>query len=137
MKVEKIGKEEEGRMVAILSASKFISDTTLLRRQTVELVFAYRQGLRVPTQAIRVETETQTDPETGKETQVQVACVYVQVGLTTEHKPITVLAQGEDYTLVRALVSDDSSERQQRKALRAGDAVIIARGEIWDGMVLE
>ena len=124
-------------MVAILSASKFISDTTLLRRQTVELVFAYRQGLRVPTQAIRVETQPGIDPETGEETQVQVACVYVQVGITAERKPITVLAQGEDYTLVQPLVSDDATQRQQRKALRAGDAVIIARGEIWDGMVLE
>ena len=137
MKVEKLGKAEDGRVTAIFSANSFLSNTTLLRRQTVELVFEYRTGLRVPTQAIRVETETQIDPATGQETQVQVACVYVQVGITTERKPITVLAQGEDYTLVKALVSDDANERQQRKALRAGDLVIIARGEIWDGMVLE
>lgn len=137
MKVVKLSKAEDGRVAAIFSSNSFLSSTTLLRRQTVELVFERRAGLRVPTEAIRVETEARTDPENGQEIQVQVACVYVQVGITTERKPITVLAQGEDYTLVRPLVSGDASQRQQRKALRAGDLVIIARGEIWDGMVLE
>lgn len=137
MKVEKIGRPEEGRVTVVLSTNRFLSDTTLLRRQTVELVFNRQTGIRVPTQAIRVENETVTDKETGAEKEVSVTCVYVQVGVQAERKPVMVLAQGEDYTLVKADIGPDATEQQARKALRAGDQIIIASGEIWDGKVLE
>lgn len=137
MLVTQMGRPQEGRVAVVLSSNRFLSDTTLLRRQTVELVFDRQTGIRVPTQAIRVENETVTDKETGEEKEVSVTCVYVRVGVQAERKPVVVLAQGEDYTLVRADVPSDASERQARKALRAGDQVIIASGEIWDGKVLE
>lgn len=66
-----------------------------------------------------------------------MACVYVQVGVQAERKPVTVLAQGEDYTLVQAYVPEGATVTQAKKALRPGDNVIIASGEIWDGKVLE
>ena len=48
-----------------------------------------------------------------------------------------MLAQGEDYTLVRPYIPEGATTTQEKKALRAGDQVIIAAGEIWDGKVLE
>lgn len=137
MTVERIGTPENGRVAVLLSSHRFLSDTTLLRRQTVELVFHSKKGLRVPTQAVRVETELQTDPETGEEKTVDVTCVYVQVGITAERKPVTVLAQGEDYYMVEPLRLPDDGEKEAKKALRAGDQVIIAGEKIWDGMILE
>ena len=137
MLVTQMGRPQEGKVAVVLSSNRFLSDTTLLRRQTVELVFDRQTGIRVPTHALRVETETVTDKDTGETREVSVTCVYVQVGVQAERKPVVVLAQGEDYTLVRADVASDASERQARKALRAGDQVIIASGEIWDGKVLE
>lgn len=137
MKVEKIGADQQGRVAVVLSSNKFLSDTTLLRRQTVELVFARRTGIRVPTGALRVETVEQTDKETGEVRQVNMACVYVKVGVTAERKPVSILAQGEDFYLVEPLLGEDATENQQRKVLRAGDEVILARGEIWDGKVLD
>ena len=137
MTVERIGTPENGRVAVILSSHRFLSDTTLLRRQTVELVFSQRTGIRVPTEAIRVETVTETDPDTKEEREVSVSCVYVQVGIIAERKPITVLAQGEDYSIVEPLTPEDASDRQKKKSLRPGDQVILAAREIWDGMILE
>lgn len=123
MTVERIGAEENGQVPVILSSNRCLSETTLLRRQTVELIFAQRPGLRVPTAAVRME-----DGE---------SVVYVRVGMTAEKKPVTILAQGDDYTLVEPVIPSDASETQKKKALRSGDAVIVAGEEIWDGMVLE
>lgn len=137
MTVEQIGKAEDGRMAVVFSSNRYISDITLLRRQTVELVFDRQSGIRVPTEAVRVEKETKTDKTTGEEIEVQVNCVYVLVGVQAERKEVTVLAQGDDYTLVEAKTAADATVSQQRKALRVGDEVIIAAEEIWDGKVIE
>lgn len=123
MTVERIGAEENGQVPVILSSNRNLSETTLLRRQTVELIFDQRPGLRVPTAAVRIED--------GQ------SVVYVQVGVTAEKKPVNILAQGKDYTLVEPAVPPDATEKQEKKALRAGDLVIIAGEKIWDGMVLE
>lgn len=137
MTVERIGSPEQGRVAVLLSSHRFLSDITLLRRQTVEMVFSQRTAIRVPAKAIRVETVTQTDPKTGKETEASVTCVYVQVGVKAERKPVNVLGQGEDYYMVEPYLPEDAPENQAKKALRPGDLVIIASREIWDGMVLE
>ena len=52
-------------------------------------------------------------------------------------RPVTVLAQGEDYYMVRPLLPENADTVQQKLALRAGDSVIIASEEIWDGKVIE
>ncbi len=123
MNVESIGKLQDGRAVVVLSSDRYLSSTTLLRRQTVELVFATRNGIRVPTAALRMEE--------GQ------AVVYVKVGVFAEKKAVTVLAQGEDYYLVTPLLPENATDTQRKKALRAGDAVIITAEEIWDKKVLE
>ncbi|MDD5937414.1 MAG: HlyD family efflux transporter periplasmic adaptor subunit [Clostridiales bacterium] len=123
MTVERIGAPEEGRVAVILSSTRFLSQVTLLRRQTVELVFSQRAGIRVPAQAVRME-----DGVTG---------VYVRVGAKAEFKPVSVLAQGEDYYLVEPVLPESATDTQEKKALRAGDPVIIASQEIWDGKVVD
>jgi len=123
MTVERIGAPEGGRVAVILSSTRGLSQVTLLRRQTVDLVFSTQPGLRGPTEAVRMED--------GQ------SVVYVQVGVTAERKPVTILAQGEDYYLVEPVVAEDAAEKQERLALRAGDAVIIASQEIWDGKIID
>ena len=137
MKVTSISQSQEGRVAVVLSSNRYLSQITLLRRQTVELVFSSQPGIRVPTAAIRLENVAVPDPETKEEKEIKMACVYVQVGVQAERKPVTVLAQGEDYTLVQAYVPEGATATQAKKALRPGDNVIIASGEIWDGKVLE
>lgn len=123
MMVERISAPENGRIAVILSSHRFLSDVTLLRRQTVELVFEKREGLRVPTAAVRME-EGQS-------------VVYVQVGVKAERKNVNVLAQGEDFYLVEPVLNQDTAAKEEKLALRAGDLVIIASEEIWDGKIVQ
>ena len=128
---------ENGRVAVVFSSNRYLSDTTLLRRQTVDLVFSQQTGIRVPKESVRVEEVQETDEDTGEERTAQVTCVYVEVGITAERKQVTVLAQGEDYYIVNPVLSQDAGASQEKKVLRPGDQVIIASGEIWDGKVLE
>lgn len=130
MTVERIGDVENGRSAVVFSADKFLSDTTLLRRQTVELVFDSTTGIRVPKQALRVDQQTVTDEETGEESQASVPGVYTLVGEQAEFKPVTVLYEGDSFVLVEPAQSN-------RKSLRAGDVVIVASDQLYDGMVIQ
>ena len=80
---------------------------------------------------MRVVEQTSTDPETGEEIARLVTGVYVLVGQQAEFKPVTVLAQLEDFALVEA--ADGVSARQ---ALRAGDEVILSSVELSNGNVI-
>lgn len=123
MKVESIGPLQGGVAAVVLSSDRYLSNITLLRRQTVELIFSTQTGIRVPTGAIRIE---------GEDT-----VVYVKVGAFAEKKTVSVLARGDDYYLVTPLLPKDATDAQRKKSLRAGDAVIITGEAIWDGKVLE
>ena len=132
MKVERVGETpENGRVTVVLSSDRYLSETTLLRKRTVELVFDSQTGIRVPTQAVRVEERTVTDPETEEEKQELVTGVYVLVGQQAEFKPVTILAQLEDFALVKSADGSDG-----KKALRAGDEVILSSVELFDGKVI-
>lgn len=134
MEVERMSDPEDGKVVVVLSADKFLSDTTLLRRQTVELVFDTVSGIRLPKEALRVEQQTTTDPDTEEEKQVSVTGVYALVGQRAEFKEVTVLAEEDDYILVKAASTETPT--QEKKALRAGDKIIISSGELYDGKVI-
>ncbi len=134
MEVERMSDPENGKVVVVLSADKFLSDTTLLRRQTVELVFDTVSGIRLPKEALRVEQQTTTDPDTEEEKQVSVTGVYALVGQRAEFKEVTVLAEEDDYILVKAASTETPT--QEKKALRAGDKIIISSGELYDGKVI-
>ena len=124
MEVERISAPENGQVTLVLSTNRFLSDTTLLRRQTVELVFSSAQGIRVPMEALRMD-------DSG------VSGVYVRVGQLAEFKPVDILLQGQDYYLVKPRVPEEADQKEKRKIFRAGDAVIVAREEIWNGKVVE
>ena len=130
MTIERVGDPENGQCAVVLSSDKYLADTTLLRRQTVELVFDSITGVRVPKEAIRVEQRTVTDEETGEESQASVTGVYTLVGEQAEFKPVNILKQGDTFTLVEAA---DSS----KKALRPGDIVIVAAEDLYDGKVIQ
>ena len=134
MTVERIGDEENGQCLTVLSTDRYLSDTTLLREQTVELVFDTIGGIRVPKAAIRVGVQTQTDPDSGEKTQKNVTCVYTLVGSQAELKPVEVLVQRDDYCLVEGILSESANEA--RKILRAGDEIIVAAEDLFDGKVV-
>lgn len=132
MTVESMGEPENGRVPVVFSTNRFLSDTTLLRRQTVELIFDTVEGIRIPKRAVRVEPRTEIDPETEAAITRQVTGVYAVVGAQAEFKPVTVLLEEEDYCLVRAEPPADA----ERKILRAGDEIIISARDLFDGKVV-
>lgn len=134
MLVERIGDPENGQVLVVCSTDRYLFETTLLRRQAVELVFGTQTGIRVPKSAIRVVARTRTDPESGQTVEENVTGVYALVGKQAEFKPVQVLVQQDDYCLVEGIPPERSSEG--RKILRAGDEIIVAAVDLFDGKVV-
>ncbi len=116
MKVDRIGTAEDGQAVLVLSCDRGLSDTTLLRKQTVELILNRDAGIRVPKAALRVSSDGS-------------AGVYVLTGAQAEYKAVTVLADGSDFYVVRSVATD-------KTALRDGDAIITTADGLYDGKVV-
>ena len=130
MQVERISDPEEGSALVVLSSTRYLSETTLLRKQSADLIYQDTTGLRVPQRALRIRSETQKDEQTGQETQVQVTGVYAVTGSQLEWRPVTVLAEGDGFYLV-APANPDSS-----RALRSGDEIVVRGEDIYDGKVI-
>ena len=123
--VERIGREENGRVIVVLRGGSHLAYVTLLRTQNVELILARYEGLRIPKNALRVDA----DGSSG---------VYCLVGLRAYRKPVEVLWQGEDYCLVRPVGIETTSESlRQLYTLRAGDEAIVSANDLYDGKVVE
>ena len=130
MRVERMGQEEAEGCVLILSSTRHLKDVTLLRTQTVDLIFEQYTGIRVPKQALRMESKTQTDPDTGEETKVQVIGVYTVVGAQAEFKPVEIVREGSDYYLVKP------TQDAGRRILRTGDEIIVRAPDLYEGKVV-
>ena len=130
MRVDQIGEAEGDKSVVVFSTDRYLSQTTLLRQQTAELIFNSWSGLRIPKQALRMEKSTYTDKETGQEVQNNRLGVYALLGGRAEFKTVEVVTEGDDYSVVRS-TTDESD------ALRAGDEVIVRATELYDGQLLE
>lgn len=118
MTVESVSREENGEAVAVLSSTRYLAQTTLLRHQAADAVLHTYQGLRVPANALRVSE----DGTTG---------VYCVDGENASFRPVTLVYQGAGYALVSP--ADGVSDT---RTLRAGDQVIATSGELHDGKVI-
>lgn len=119
MKVVQVGQaQSDGRAAVVFSTDRDLKETILLRSQTVDLIFGSKQGVRVPKKAVRMNN----DGVTG---------VYALVGMQAEWKPLTILADDGDYYLAAPADPDD------RRALRAGDRIILSSKDLYDGKVME
>ena len=118
MRVESVSAEENGQAAVVLSCRKYLAQTTLLRHQAADAVLHTYEGLRIPSNALRVNEEGVTG-------------VYCVDGENASFRPVELLYQGENYALVKpaAGVSDT-------RALRTGDEVIATAGKLFDGKVI-
>ena len=118
MQVVSVSAPEDGQAAVALSCRKYLAQTTLLRHQAADVILRTYEGLRVPSNALRVSEEGVTG-------------VYCVDGSTAAFRPVTVLYQGQGYALVRA--ADGASDTQ---TLRVGDEVIATAGALSDGKVI-
>lgn len=130
MKVEQIGQAEGNEAAVVLSSDRFLAQTTLLRRQTAELIFESETGLRLPKSALRMVTRETTDPDTSLTTTQDILGVYVITGGRAEFKAVEVITEGTDFYVVRSVAKG-------KTALRAGDEVVVRGTGMYAGKLLE
>ena len=134
MTLERISDPEDGLVLLVFSCRTHLSDTTLLRQQTAEVVTKTVSGLRIPRQALRTVTETVTQ-EDGSTREVTTLGVYVLVGAKAELKEVDVLWQDEDSFLVSPVIKGTSATAQAKR-LQAGDEIILSTKNLYDGKVV-
>ncbi len=127
--VQSVGWEEDGRSVVVFQGKYDLSQLTLLRQQSAEIILNTMTGIRVPQEALRVVPRTVTGPE-GSKTEVQTTGVYCVVGVKAVFKPADVLYSGEGFVLVQPASSD------KKRVLRSGDEVIVTARDLYDGKVV-
>jgi hypothetical protein len=148
MTIDRIGDVDSGQRLVVLSCDKYLDLTTLLRHQNAQIIFASYTGIRVPRSAVRVLWETTTDEdgepvylEDGSEDRQQVIAVFCLWGTTAKLKPVEILWQEDDYLLVTpsetALSEYTSETSRESRRLRAGDEVITAAADLYDGKVIQ
>jgi hypothetical protein len=119
MQVANVSAAENGQAAVTLSCRKYLAQTTLLRHQAADVILRTYEGLRVPSNALRVSEEGVTG-------------VYCLDGVTAAFRPVTVLYQGQGYALVRP--ADGAADT---RTLRAGDEVIASAGALHDGKIIQ
>ena len=114
------------------SSNRYLTLTTLLRHQTVELIFDSWSGLRVPKEALRlVKFPAQgTEEGSGSQAPEEKMGVYALTNGRSEFKEAEIIHEGGDYYVVRPVGSG-------RKVLRAGDTVITHGTGLQDGLLIE
>lgn len=148
MKVSYISADEGGWRVVVFTAQKYLHLATLLRHQNAQVIFESYDGVRVPRSSVRVDTQPVTDEDgqpvldsQGSPKTQAVTCVYCLWGDTARLKPVTVLWQEDEYILVapdeEALKAYSSAQTRESRRLRAGDQVITAAAEVYDGKVVQ
>lgn len=130
MTVEQIGPTEQNKTLVVFSSSRYLILTTLLRCQTVELIFDRWSGLRIPKQALHLEEVTRRDDKTGEPVSVQILVVYALVNGHAELREVEIVHEGEDYYVVRSVGTGP-------KVLRAEDTIITEATGLRDGLRLE
>ena len=129
-----VSEAENGRVAAVFQGDTYLSELTLLRQQSAEVIRQTITGIRVPEEAVRVRERTVTD-EDGTETVVSETGVYCIVGMEARFKPVDVLYSGDGFALVRSTLEDaeEVTDTQEQIRLRAGDEVIITAYDLYDG----
>ena len=133
----RVSEPEDGQVMAVFRGNTYLSELTLLRRQSAEVIRETESGIRVPIEAVRLVEETVTG-EDGTETTVSRTGVYCIVGLEARFKPVDVVYQNEEFALVRSSLegADGMTTAQEEIRLREGDEVIVTARDLYDGKII-
>jgi len=116
MTIERIGENEDGSCVLVLSCERLMQKISALRRQTADIVFETYTGLSVEPQALYY-----VDGAAG---------VYVLEGARARFKPVNILYEYADGYVVELDKSDTDN-------LWPEDEIILTSDDIYNGKVLE
>ena len=112
--------ENSDLSLVIFKSSHIANDVLVNRRLGAEIILKSHTGLKVPTNAVHLVTNSDGSKQLG---------VYILTGSTSRFKEINPIYQGENYYIV---VQENSD-----KALVAGDNVIVRGLNLADGKALK
>ena len=116
MTVTRVGQNEAGFRLLVLSSREFMQSVTLLREQTADVVFIQYTGLRVPKDAVYVDESGQPG-------------VYILESARARWKPITILHDnGESYVV--------ELDKTKTENLWPGDEILVGAKNLYDGKVV-
>lgn len=132
MNVDQIGPVEGNVTLVIFSSNRYLTLTTLLRHQTVELIFERWSGLRIPKEALRLEDVADSSADGSGETPAMTTrtVVYALVNGRVESRQVAVVHEDADYYVVRPIGTS-------YKVLRDGDTIITHGTGLQNGLRLE
>ena len=116
MELEWLSEPENGQVLAIFSSSRYLSQVTLLRQASADIISDTHSGLRISKDAARVLE----DGTVG---------VYCLTGLQSEFKPITITYEGETFYLVE-------EDTTNPNGLKSGDEILVVGQALYDGKVV-
>ncbi|MCD7887733.1 MAG: hypothetical protein LUG44_09020 [Clostridiales bacterium] len=132
MEVESLSKADGGVVCAVFSSDKYLSETTLLRDQTADIILDTVTGYRVDKSAVHVENES---GDIG---------VYRLYGTQAVWVSVEILWEGEDYYLIDEPTEYDeegeavsTTQLEDAKSLRDGAEIIVKGRDLYDGKVIE
>ena len=111
MEVFQVGEVQEDQVVIVLRSSQDDDKAEDLRQESGRVI--------LPKEALRVSK----DGERG---------VYVVVSQKARFRPVKILAEDENSYLVKA----DPTDEEDTRILRAGDEIVLASEELYDGKVV-
>ena len=115
MVISRIGQEEDGRCLLVLSTRRYLSKIAGLREQSAQVIFKTYSGLRVPKSAICYE-----DGRTG---------VYIVESTYAKWKNVEILYDaGESYVV--------KLDKSSTSNLWAGDEIIVVTRDLYNGKVV-
>ena len=115
MTIASISEPEDGEVVVVFSCSRYLSQMTLLRQASADIITASYSGLRIPKESLRVLE----DGTVG---------VYCIAGLQAAFREVEIVYEGDSFYLVST--STDGS------GLKEGDEVFIVGEELYSGKVV-
>jgi hypothetical protein len=115
MKVLSVSEPENGEVVVVFSCDRYLSQITLLRQTSADIILSSCSGLRIPKEALRV----QDDGTVG---------VYCISGMQAEFRKVEILYEGDSFYLIS--VSPDAD------GLKAGDQVFTKGEMMYAGKVV-
>ncbi len=115
MVIERVGQEEGGRCLLVLSTRRYLQKVAALREQSAQVIFSTYHGLRVPKSAVRYE-----DGSAG---------VFIVESTYAKWKKVEILYDaGESYVV--------KLDKSSTANLWPGDEVIVATGDVYNGKVV-
>ena len=126
-----VSEEENGRVVIVFKGDTYLSQLTLLREQSAQVIYGTVEGLRIPKEALRIVTRTE-ELEDGSTEETRTTGVYCVVGLEAGFKPVEILYTSDLFVLVEPVPAAD----RETQRLRAGEEIIVTARDLYDGKVV-